>query len=126
MSHLSVIKTKVSRWKREVLLEVLRGLEEEMEIEIVKEAIVKDAYVQISAPVIIKHKKSGRYIGLNPATGEILYDPFGWRDLSNKIINAVLQRYIAVVMVRKLQTMGYNVKVQQTEKAIIGMGVKIQ
>jgi hypothetical protein len=44
--------------------------------------------------------------------------------LSNKIINAVLQKYIAVVMVRKLQTMGYNVKVQQTEKAIIGMGVR--
>jgi hypothetical protein len=124
MSHLSVVKTKVSRFQREVLLDVLKSLERDWEIEIVKEAIVKDAYVQISAPIIIRHKRSGRYIGFNPTTGEILYDPFGWRDLSSKIINAVLQRYIAVVMVKKLQTMGYNVKVQQTEKAIIGMGVK--
>jgi len=105
-------------------LDVLKSLEKEIEIEIVKESTVEDRYVQISAPIIIRHKRSGRYIGFNPQTGEILYDPFGWRDLSSKIINAVLQRYIAVVMVRKLQTMGYNVKVQQTEKAIIGMGVK--
>jgi len=122
MSHLSVVKTKVSRFQRETLLDVLKSCLEE--IEIVKESTVRDAYVQISAPIIIKHKKTGRYIGFNPQTGEILYDPFGWRDLSSKIINAVLQKYIAVVMVRKLQTMGYNVKVQQTEKAIIGMGVK--
>ena len=124
MSHLSVVKTKVSRFQREVLLDVLKSLEKEIEIEIVKESTVEDRYVQISAPIIIRHKRSGRYIGFNPQTGEILYDPFGWRDLSSKIINAVLQRYIAVVMVRKLQTMGYNVKVQQTDKAIIGMGVK--
>jgi hypothetical protein len=124
MSHLSVIKTKVSRFQREALLDVLKSLEKEMEIEIVKESTVEDRYVQISAPVIVRHKRSGRYIGFNPTTGEILYDPFGWKDLSDKIINAVLQRYIAVVMVRKLQTMGYNVKVHQTEKAIIGMGVK--
>jgi hypothetical protein len=124
MSHLSVVKTKVSRFQREVLLDVLKSLEKEMEIEITRESTVKDAYVQISAPIIIRHKRTGRYIGFNPATGEILYDPFGWRDMSNKIINAVLQKYIAVVMVRKLQTMGYNVKVQQTDKAIIGMGVK--
>ena len=125
MSHLSVVKTKVSRFQREVLLEVLKSLEREWEIEIVKEATVRDTYTQISAPIIIRHKRTGRYIGFNPTTGEVVYDPFGWKDLSNKIINAVLQKYIAVVMVRKLQTMGYNVKVQQTEKAIIGMGVKI-
>jgi len=124
MSHLSIVKTKVSRFQRETLLDVLKSLEKEMEIEIVRESTVEDRYVLISAPIIIRHKRTGRYIGFNPATGEILYDPFGWRDLSNKIINAVLQKYIAVVMVRKLQTMGYNVKVQQTEKAIIGMGVR--
>jgi hypothetical protein len=124
MSHLSVVKTKVSRFQREVLLDVLKSLEKEFEIEIIRESTVEDRYVQISAPVIIKHKRSGRYIGFNPTTGEILYDPFGWKDLSSKIINAVIQKYIAVVMVRKLQTMGYNVKIQQTEKAIIGMGVK--
>lgn len=124
MSHLSVVKTKVSRFQRETLIDVLKSLERDLEIEIVKEATVRDTYTQISAPIIIRHKRTGRYIGFNPATGEILYDPFGWRVLSNKIINAVLQKYIAVVMVRKLQTMGYNVKVQQTEKAIIGMGVK--
>lgn len=124
MSHLSVVKTKVSRFQRETLLDVLKSLERDWEIEITRESTVKDAYVQISAPIIIRHKKSGRYIGFNPTTGEILYDPFGWRDLSSKIINAVLQKYIAVVMVRKLQTMGYNVKVQQTDKAIIGMGVR--
>jgi hypothetical protein len=125
MSHLSVIKTKVSRFQREALLDVLKSLAKELEIEIVKESTVEDKYVQISAPIIVKHKRSGRYIGFNPTTGEVIYDPFGWKDLSDKIINAVLQRYIAVVMVRKLQTMGYNVKVQQTDKAIIGMGVKV-
>jgi hypothetical protein len=124
MSHLSVVKTKVSRFQRETLLDVLKSLEKEMEIEIVKESTVEDRYVQISAPVIVRHKRSGRYIGFNPTTGEILYDPFGWKDLSSKIINAVIQKYIAVVMIKKLQTMGYNVKVQQTNKAIIGMGVK--
>jgi hypothetical protein len=124
MSHLSVVKTKVSRFQRETLLDVLRSLERDWEIEIIRESTVEDRYVQISAPIIIRHKRSGRYIGFNPATGEILYDPFGWGDLSNKIINAVLQKYIAIVMVKKLQMMGYNVKVQQTEKAIIGMGVK--
>jgi hypothetical protein len=111
MSHLSVVKTKVSRFQREVLLDVLKSLENEG-IEIVKETTVRDTYTQISAPIIIRHKRTGRYIGFNPTTGEVIYDPFGWRDLSNKIINAVLQKYIAVVMVRKLQTMGYNVKVQ--------------
>jgi hypothetical protein len=124
MSHLSIVKTKVSRFQRETLLEVLKSLEKEFEIEIVKEATVRDTYAQISAPIIIRHKRTGRYIGFNPTKGEVIYDPFGWADLSSKIINAVIQKYIAVVMVRKLQTMGYNVKVQQTEKAIIGMGVK--
>jgi len=123
MSHLTVLKTKVSRFDRETLLDVLRRSFEDLEI-VYSTTSVRDVYVTITAPIILRHK-SGRYIGINPTTGEILGDPYGWASTFNKITSAIVQKYIATVIAKKLHSMGYNIKISQTEKAIVGMGVKV-
>jgi len=122
MSHRSVVKTRVSRFDRETLLGILKSLEE---VEICSVGSVADRYVTITAPILIKHKLTGRYIGVNPETGEILGDPFGWSSEFNKIVNTIVQRYIATVLVKKLQKLGYNnIQIQKTDKAIVGIAMR--
>jgi len=107
-------------------MDVLNDLND-LDIEIYKVGIgttVSDKYITISAPIIIKHKTAGRFIGINPDTGEFLGDPFGWNDVFNNIVETVVQRYIARVIIKKLQKLGYSVAVQQTENAIVGVGVR--
>lgn len=120
MSHISILKTKIKSFNLDVLKNAILQINE---LEIVNSNSVYDKYVVVSGDLVVKDKITGRYFAVKKS-GEIVVDTYGWSERFSKLKNALVQRYVAMLISQKLQKAGYKVNLTVREGVIVGEGWK--
>jgi len=120
MSHVSVLKTKISHVNEEILsrtLEIL--LNKYPQLEILNEKSARDLFVTIHGDIILKY--GSRYIGIHFRDGlKFEYDDWKWRNTVHNILKDFEKIYIAVAVSKVAEKYGYKTKVmQETENKVI-------